>query len=372
MSRAPQERIAPYRRRMGWSVPWYTVVGPGFQRLTLDAPAAAGTTEGLHTAPAGVREALARVAPGGPSFDLLEFRATSGVDAARGDRLLDLAPAIAEKPDAVPLPGVPGRVEFGKDYKMKRRIVVVPQEGFLFSGTIRDNLLVGRPDAADEDVASAIDVLGLRPRFDAFPGGLDAQVRERGANFSAGERQLVSLVRAALADPGVLVLDEATSSLDPGTGLVVEAAGGRMAEPIRRRPWGLRDFRVVDPDGRPVPGAVVTCVARPPSAGMTKIFRSPSRYEWNAISAPSGENCGRKSSHASRVSDCTAPPPSGMRKRCWLPSRFESNASQRPSVLTSNPSITCWSRVSCLSPASPAGAPGSGSDQTFTVSTNVE
>jgi ATP-binding cassette, subfamily B, bacterial len=111
---------------------------------------------------------------------------------------------------------------------LRRRIVVVPQEGFLFSGTIRDNLLVGRPDATDEDVVSAIDVLGLRPRFDAFPGGLDAEVRERGANLSAGERQLVSLVRAGLADPGVLVLDEATSSLDPGTELAVEAALERL------------------------------------------------------------------------------------------------------------------------------------------------
>jgi ATP-binding cassette subfamily B protein len=116
----------------------------------------------------------------------------------------------------------------GTLHSLRRRIVVVPQEGFVFSGTIRDNLLVGRSDAGDEDVASAIEVLGLRPRFDAFPGGLDAEVRERGANLSAGERQLVSLVRAALADPGVLVLDEATSSLDPGTELVVEAALERL------------------------------------------------------------------------------------------------------------------------------------------------
>jgi DNA-binding winged helix-turn-helix (wHTH) protein/tetratricopeptide (TPR) repeat protein len=67
------------------------VLGSDFRRLTLEAPAAAGATSGLHTAPAEVREALARVAPGGPSFDLLEFRATSGVDAARGDRMLDIA-----------------------------------------------------------------------------------------------------------------------------------------------------------------------------------------------------------------------------------------------------------------------------------------
>lgn len=113
---------------------------------------------------------------------------------------------------------------------LRQRIVVVPQEGFLFSGSIRDNLLIGRPGATDADVAQAIDRLGLRTRFDAFPGGLDAEVRERGANFSAGERQLVSLVRAALADPGMIVLDEATSSLDPGTELVVERALERLME----------------------------------------------------------------------------------------------------------------------------------------------
>jgi ATP-binding cassette subfamily B protein len=113
---------------------------------------------------------------------------------------------------------------------LRRRIVVVPQEGFLFSGSIRANLLVGRPGATDAEVAQAIDRLGLRVRFDAFPGGLDAEVRERGANFSAGERQLVSLVRAALADPGMIVLDEATSSLDPGTELVVERALERLME----------------------------------------------------------------------------------------------------------------------------------------------
>lgn len=113
---------------------------------------------------------------------------------------------------------------------LRQRIVVVPQEGFLFSGSIRDNLLIGRPAAGDAEVGQAIDRLGLRGRFDAFPGGLDAEVRERGANLSAGERQLVSLVRAALADPGMIVLDEATSSLDPGTELVVERALERLME----------------------------------------------------------------------------------------------------------------------------------------------
>jgi ATP-binding cassette, subfamily B, bacterial len=118
----------------------------------------------------------------------------------------------------------------GTTASLRRRIVVVPQEGFLFSGTVRDNLAVGRAGASDADIDLAIDRLGLRVRFDAFADGLDTDVRERGANFSAGERQLIALVRAALADPGVIVLDEATSSLDPGTELLVERALERLME----------------------------------------------------------------------------------------------------------------------------------------------
>jgi ATP-binding cassette subfamily B protein len=111
---------------------------------------------------------------------------------------------------------------------LRDRIVVVPQEGFLFSGTVRDNVRLGRPDATDAEVEAAIDALGVRDRFRALPDGLDTEVRERGSRLSAGERQLVSLARAALADPAVLVLDEATSNLDPGTERVVERALERV------------------------------------------------------------------------------------------------------------------------------------------------
>lgn len=113
---------------------------------------------------------------------------------------------------------------------LRRRIVVVPQEGFLFAGTVRDNVRVGRLDATDAEVEAAIADLGLFDRFQAFPDGLDTEVRERGSRLSAGEKQLVSLARAALADPAVLVLDEATSSLDPGTEALVEAAVVRLTE----------------------------------------------------------------------------------------------------------------------------------------------
>jgi ATP-binding cassette subfamily B protein len=113
---------------------------------------------------------------------------------------------------------------------LRERIVVVPQEGFLFAGTIRDNIRVGRPEAADGDVETAVAALGLSERFALLPDGLDTEVRERGSALSAGERQLVSLARAALADPGVLVLDEATSNLDPGTERAVEQALERLME----------------------------------------------------------------------------------------------------------------------------------------------
>lgn len=103
-------------------------------------------------------------------------------------------------------------------------IVVVPQEGYLFSGTVADNIRVARPDATDAEVRDALDRIGVLPRFEALPEGLATEVQERGSRLSAGEKQLVSLARAALADPAVLILDEATSSVDPGTEAMVETA----------------------------------------------------------------------------------------------------------------------------------------------------
>jgi ATP-binding cassette subfamily B protein len=113
---------------------------------------------------------------------------------------------------------------------LRERIAVVPQEGFLFNGTIRDNVRVAKIDAGDDEVDAALEAIGVRERFAALADGLDTEVRERGSRLSAGEKQLVSMARAALADPAVLVLDEATSSLDPGTEAVVEAAVERLME----------------------------------------------------------------------------------------------------------------------------------------------
>ena len=111
---------------------------------------------------------------------------------------------------------------------LRARIVVVPQEGFLFSGTVADNIRIARADATDEELRAALAAIGALERFDAFDDGIHTEVRERGSRLSAGERQLVSLARAALVDPAVLVLDEATSNLDPGTEMIVEGALERL------------------------------------------------------------------------------------------------------------------------------------------------
>ena len=107
---------------------------------------------------------------------------------------------------------------------LRDRVVVVPQEGYLFGGTIADNVRVARAAATDAEVSKALAAIGALDRFEQFEDGIHTEVRERGSRLSAGERQLVSLARAALVDPTMLVLDEATSNLDPGTEAVVEQA----------------------------------------------------------------------------------------------------------------------------------------------------
>jgi ATP-binding cassette subfamily B protein len=118
----------------------------------------------------------------------------------------------------------------GKLDSLRRRIVMLPQEGHLFSGTIADNVRLAEPDASDEAVLHALGQIGARERFESLPDGIHTDVQSRGVRLSAGERQLVGIARVALADPAVIVLDEATSSLDPATEAAVERALAAVVE----------------------------------------------------------------------------------------------------------------------------------------------
>ena len=115
-------------------------------------------------------------------------------------------------------------------HSLRSQLGVVPQEPFLFAGTLRSNLRFGRPEATDEEIDEAVDLVGLRDLVTRLPRGLDTVVHERGQTLSAGERQLLALGRAFLARPRVLVLDEATSSLDLQSETVIERALDRILE----------------------------------------------------------------------------------------------------------------------------------------------
>lgn len=110
----------------------------------------------------------------------------------------------------------------------RRQLGVVLQDPFLFSGTIADNIRFARPEASDEQVAETAEMLGLDRLARRFPEGLDHPVREGGSGLSAGERQLISIARALLADPRILILDEATSNIDRPTEILIEGALDRL------------------------------------------------------------------------------------------------------------------------------------------------
>ncbi|MFF5257593.1 ABC transporter ATP-binding protein [Actinomadura viridis] len=135
--------------------------------------------------------------------------------------------------DGVPL----DRVRFSS---LRERIVMVPQDGFLFDASLADNIRYGRPGATDEDLLLAVTELGLADWLDGLPRGLETPVGQRGESLSAGERQLVALARAYIADPDLLVLDEATSAVDPATEVRIQRAldgvtRGRTAISIAHR-----------------------------------------------------------------------------------------------------------------------------------------
>jgi ATP-binding cassette subfamily B protein len=111
---------------------------------------------------------------------------------------------------------------------LRSQLGIVPQEGFLFSGTIRENIAFGRPDASDEEVRAAATAVGADVFVDRLPQGFDTEVGERGGQLSAGQRQLVAFARALVADPRILILDEATSNVDVRTERTIERGLERL------------------------------------------------------------------------------------------------------------------------------------------------
>jgi ATP-binding cassette subfamily B protein len=111
---------------------------------------------------------------------------------------------------------------------LRRQLGIVPQEGFLFSGSVRENIAFGRPEATLEEIEAAAATVGATEFIAALPEGIETQVGERGVQLSAGQRQLVAFARALLAEPGILILDEATSNVDVRTEKTIERGLERL------------------------------------------------------------------------------------------------------------------------------------------------
>ena len=111
---------------------------------------------------------------------------------------------------------------------LRRQLGIVPQEGFLFSGSVRENVAFGRPEASLEEIEEAIATVGATEFVEALPDGIETQVGERGVQLSAGQRQLVAFARALLAEPRILILDEATSNVDVRTEKTIEKGLERL------------------------------------------------------------------------------------------------------------------------------------------------
>ncbi len=212
----PAEPVAPAGRHRQ---------GPrgGLRRRPLRLPDRQGGAAGLRP---GARR------PGRPS-------PWSAPPAPASRRWPSCSPASTTRPSGrITLDGVDLRDLAGAE--LRRGVVMVTQESFLFSGTVAENIAIGRPDASRAEIEEAARAIGADEFIAALPDGFDTDVRKRGGRISAGQRQLVAFARALLADPAVLILDEATSSLDvPGEQAVQHAMqtvlAGRTAVIIAHR-----------------------------------------------------------------------------------------------------------------------------------------